>query len=227
MVLFITIIRTALGLLMSISSIYGLFYDAFLKRRKPMAFKKLVFLIIPLIFVSQAQAELPANDKLKALKASAEAAMSNYKQIHLKEGKCLEVKREEVKANGGHVQIGDCGIGTNQKWMQEEIKIKLANGKWMQEGTKIKLANGKCLQVSGDAKKPGTGVEIWDCNDTPVQVWNYVNGQLKTQENTCLQTAPEDMNKSGAVVQIGTCGDGVNQQWVFDDKPSQNKSNTP
>lgn len=169
-----------------------------------MGFNKLIVLIVILIFTSQAQAALPDKDKLKALKANAEAEMANYKQIRLQQGKCLEVSRDQVKVNGGRVQLGDCGIGAHQKWMPEVTST----------GTRIKLANEKCLQVSGDVNVPGTTVVIWDCNNSPAQSWNYVNGQLRTQANTCMQTAPDQINTVGAAVQIGVCGEGANQQWV-------------
>lgn len=164
-----------------------------------MSFKPLLMLLLALMFVSPAQADLPSKEKLKALKAKVEQEMAKYFRIQNGGGKCLEVVREQAKANGGQVRVWDCDIGAHQKWTLD--------------GTQVKLANKMCLQTMGDAKVVGTGIQIWACSGAPTQVWNYVNGQLQTPAKTCLQVLPNEVNNNGALVQLGACAPGPHQQW--------------
>lgn len=38
----------------------------------------------------------------------------------------------------------------------------------------IRLANGKCLDVKGAGTAPLTRVQLWNCNDTVAQLWQWV-----------------------------------------------------
>ncbi|PPF76596.1 glucose dehydrogenase [Subtercola sp. Z020] len=76
------------------------------------------------------------------------------------------------------------------------------------------VPSGRCLDVTGNVQTPGTGVNIYDCNNQANQSWTFSTAsELKTFADTrCLDVASH-ATTSPAKAQIYTCNGGANQQW--------------
>ncbi|KAJ3511090.1 hypothetical protein NLJ89_g4297 [Agrocybe chaxingu] len=75
----------------------------------------------------------------------------------------------------------------------------------------------KCLDVRGAVFQNGTPVQIYDCNGTPAQNWDYTRGSTKVQlrgTNFCLDAGSSPDN--GVRMKIWTCYSGLAaQQWYY------------
>jgi hypothetical protein len=68
------------------------------------------------------------------------------------------------------IDVGDT-LGLNS------LCLNLANGVFTIDGNAIapiRLANGKCLDVKGAGTAPLTRVQLWSCNNTVAQLWQWV-----------------------------------------------------
>jgi beta-glucosidase len=74
---------------------------------------------------------------------------------------------------------------------------------------------GMCLDVAGAGTANGTLVDLYTCNGTGAQQWQpQSNGELVNPESgKCLDDT--GFGGSGTQVQIWSCADGSNQQWVL------------
>lgn len=87
--------------------------------------------------------------------------------------------------------------------------------------------NGKCLDADADTlPNDGTRVQLWDCNGTTQQGWNYEfvdNTRLVIHvqwSNKCLEEAPGGGN--GTPIQIWGCGYWSQQLWTMYFFPADN-----
>ncbi|GID26194.1 ricin-type beta-trefoil lectin domain protein [Paractinoplanes brasiliensis] len=78
----------------------------------------------------------------------------------------------------------------------------------------ISNLNGKCLDVPNGNFSDGVRVQMWTCNGTAAQRWNFVNGTLQTSNNKCLDIA-WGSTANGAVIQIANCSGNPAQQFVL------------
>ncbi|RFA07186.1 glucose dehydrogenase [Subtercola boreus] len=78
----------------------------------------------------------------------------------------------------------------------------------------LSTPSGRCLDVTGNVATPGTGMNIYDCNNQPNQGWTFSTaGELKAFGDTrCLDVASH-VTTSPARAQIYTCNGGANQKW--------------
>ncbi|WP_029292061.1 RICIN domain-containing protein [Cellulomonas sp. HZM] len=110
----------------------------------------------------------------------------------------------------------------NPAWFRGEISL----GTWVWYG-QVKL-NGTslCLDVVSRLNDDGTGVQVYDCNKTPAQVWTFnPNGTVKVYQSVGQWNATDnptprclDINASSQAndvqMQIWSCGTSqANQTW--------------
>jgi streptogrisin C len=78
----------------------------------------------------------------------------------------------------------------------------------------ISNLNGKCLDVPNGNFSDGVLVQMWGCNNSAAQKWNFVNGTLQTSNNKCLDVA-WGSTANGAAIQIVGCSGNPAQQFVL------------
>ena len=80
---------------------------------------------------------------------------------------CLDVEGQGT-ANGSAFGVFSCNSATNQ-----QVKIVAVKG-----GYNIKpvhaLSSDMCIDVNSASSDIGTLVQLWECNGTPAQVFNFV-----------------------------------------------------
>jgi streptogrisin C len=74
--------------------------------------------------------------------------------------------------------------------------------------------NNRCIDVPNGNFSDGVLVQMWGCNNTPAQKWNFVNGTLQTSNNKCLDV-PWGSTASGVILQIVGCNGNPAQQFVL------------
>jgi hypothetical protein len=75
--------------------------------------------------------------------------------------------------------------------------------------------NNKCVDVLDASSTNGTRVQLWDCNGTNAQQWQFrADGTVRPDFNTnkCLDL-PGWNTADGTPIQIYDCNGGTNQQW--------------
>jgi len=60
----------------------------------------------------------------------------------------------------------------------------------------------------------GVPLQMWGCNGSAAQKWNFVNGTLQTSNNKCMDVAGGS-TASGTVIQIANCSGNPAQQFVL------------
>jgi streptogrisin C len=78
----------------------------------------------------------------------------------------------------------------------------------------ISSLNNKCLDVPNGNFADGVRVQMWNCNGSAAQRWNFVNGTLQTSNNKCLDVA-WGSTANGAAIQIVGCSGNPAQQFVL------------
>ncbi|GAA3915134.1 ricin-type beta-trefoil lectin domain protein [Actinoplanes auranticolor] len=78
----------------------------------------------------------------------------------------------------------------------------------------VSSLNSKCIDVPNANFADGVGLQMWTCNNTAAQKWNFVNGTLQTSNNKCMDVA-WGSTANGAVIQIVTCSGNAAQQFVL------------
>jgi streptogrisin C len=78
----------------------------------------------------------------------------------------------------------------------------------------ISSLNSKCIDVPNANFADGVPLQMWGCNNTAAQKWNFVNGTLQTSNNKCMDVA-WGSTANGAVIQIVTCSGNPAQQFVL------------
>ncbi|KAF5362371.1 hypothetical protein D9756_002811 [Leucocoprinus leucothites] len=78
-------------------------------------------------------------------------------------------------------------------------------------------ASTKCLEVRGDVRENGTPVQIFDCNNSPAQLWQLNVGltAVRLANSTfCLDASATPVN--GTAMKIWECFDNLPaQQWFL------------
>jgi streptogrisin C len=78
----------------------------------------------------------------------------------------------------------------------------------------ISNLNSKCIDVPNANFADGVALQMWTCNNSAAQKWNFVNGTLQTSNNKCMDVA-WGSTANGAVIQIVNCSGNAAQQFVL------------
>ena len=71
---------------------------------------------------------------------------------------------------------------------------------------------GLCLDDNADSTTNGNKVDIYTCNGTTAQVWQYTNGALENN-GSCLDIVGNGSTADGTLVDLWSCNGGNNQVW--------------
>jgi streptogrisin C len=74
--------------------------------------------------------------------------------------------------------------------------------------------NNRCIDVPNANFSDGVLLQMWGCNGTAAQKWNFVNGTLQSSNNKCMDI-PWGSTANGTVIQIVTCNGNPAQQFVL------------
>ena len=78
----------------------------------------------------------------------------------------------------------------------------------------VSSPSGRCLDVKGNVDTPGTGLEIWDCNDQANQAFEFTAaGELRTMNGTRCVDAYDTRTAPGAPAVIRECDGRATQVW--------------
>jgi alpha-N-acetylglucosaminidase len=72
---------------------------------------------------------------------------------------------------------------------------------------------GACVDITGGSQVPGTGVQLYTCNNTAAQSWSLPGDKSVHALNLCLD-ARNGGTSPGTVVQVWTCNGTAAQQWT-------------
>ncbi len=72
--------------------------------------------------------------------------------------------------------------------------------------------SGLCLDDANDSNANGNKVDIYTCNGTAAQVWQYANGTVQNN-GSCLDVVGNTSTADGTLVDLWSCNGGANQQW--------------
>ncbi|WP_370076901.1 ricin-type beta-trefoil lectin domain protein [Streptacidiphilus sp. MAP12-16] len=80
-------------------------------------------------------------------------------------------------------------------------------------GPVASAVSGKCLDDFNASAAPGATVDLWSCNGSAAQWWNwsFVGGTLRVN-GLCLDVTGGN-TAAGTPVELWTCNGGANQQW--------------
>ncbi len=74
--------------------------------------------------------------------------------------------------------------------------------------------NNKCLDVPGFNFTDGQHLDVWDCNNSSNQNWEFIGGTVRTQNNLCADAAGAGTT-NGTPIQIATCSGNPAQQFTL------------
>jgi lysophospholipase L1-like esterase len=109
-------------------------------------------------------------------------------------GMCIQ----NDNASGGSADVSACGSAATQQWNIN--------------GTNV-VNNDLCLDIVGAGIANKTLVDMYHCNGTANQVWNYTNGTLVNPASGRCLDDPHNSTSNGTQLQIYDCNGGANQQW--------------
>lgn len=120
-------------------------------------------------------------------------------------GKCLDVSDSEQKVRG-RVQVWDCNNSRNQLWYHDTYG-------------RLVHASGLCLDVLSGNFTDGQSVILYDCHGARNELWDGVEflqwGRYESgRTGHCLDVHWPERYMNGGRVQIWTCLNGENQQWL-------------
>jgi hypothetical protein len=74
--------------------------------------------------------------------------------------------------------------------------------------------NGKCMDVKGSGKTNGTIIQLYTCNDSAAQKFEYYtdNSWRNVNSGLCIDI-PSSNRNDGAKLTTWTCNGGGNQKW--------------
>ncbi|MEU3505476.1 ricin-type beta-trefoil lectin domain protein, partial [Streptomyces hundungensis] len=144
-------------------------------------------------------------------------------QVHAAQGKCLDVEGGST-ANGAAVQLWTCNGSSAQNWQLtfDGSHYQLRNS----SGPGINLL-AKCLDVAGGKTDDRTKIQVYTCNSTPAQQWDFNLRATSPLKNVgadkCLDLNTFDNGKDSW---LWRCNGTASQQ--FDVKPTgHNNSDQP
>jgi streptogrisin C len=117
---------------------------------------------------------------------------------------------------------GGCGSGNPQTWFQPVNPILSAYGLTLTTtgggggggNALVSRWNGKCIDVPNGNFADGVQLQMWNCNGSAAQRFEFVNGTLRTGNNKCMDVAWGSRD-NGAVIQIVGCSGNPAQQFVL------------
>ncbi|MEV5950625.1 ricin-type beta-trefoil lectin domain protein [Streptomyces sp. NPDC051993] len=136
-------------------------------------------------------------------------------QVHAAQGKCLDVEGGS-RANGAAVQLWTCNGSSAQNWQLifDGSHYGLRNS----SGPGIDLL-AKCLDVAGGKTDDRTKIQVYTCNSTPAQQWDFNLRATSPLKNVgagkCLDLNTFDNGKDSW---LWRCNGTASQQ--FDVKPT-------
>jgi Glycosyl hydrolase family 59/Ricin-type beta-trefoil lectin domain len=71
---------------------------------------------------------------------------------------------------------------------------------------------GMCLDDANDSTTNGNVIDIYTCNGTAAQVWQYSNGAVENN-GKCLDVVGNTSTADGTLVDLWDCNGGNNQDW--------------
>ncbi|MFK0180199.1 ricin-type beta-trefoil lectin domain protein [Streptomyces xanthochromogenes] len=144
-------------------------------------------------------------------------------QVHAAQGKCLDVEGGS-RANGAAVQLWTCNGSSAQNWQLifDGSHYGLRNS----SGPGIDLL-AKCLDVAGGKTDDRTKIQVYTCNSSPAQQWDFNLRATSPLKNVgagkCLDLNTFDNGKDSW---LWRCNGTASQQ--FDVKPTgHNNSDQP
>ncbi|MFB9904218.1 ricin-type beta-trefoil lectin domain protein [Allokutzneria oryzae] len=105
-------------------------------------------------------------------------------------------------ADGGALQIQDCGTRADQVWRFSEDRGRSGM---------LATTTGQCLDVAdNDSRK--LSVAVWSCNGTMAQVWALAGDATVRNGSRCLDITG-GATAAGTAVALATCTAGSGQKW--------------
>jgi hypothetical protein len=110
-------------------------------------------------------------------------------------GQCVDVQGEDSGVGGAPVDLRSC-------------QPDAADQRWEYTASDTLLTLGRCLDIVNNDTAPGSGLELWDCNGVPGEVWvTQPDGSLLNPNSGLCLTAP-----GGGRLQVGQCRAGAAAQ---------------
>jgi len=82
-------------------------------------------------------------------------------------------------------------------------------------GTIYMVGTNFCLDDPGSSNTPGTLVDLWQCNGTSAQQWQYNGYALWNEASDMCLDDPGWSGQPGQALQLWNCNGGENQQWPW------------
>jgi hypothetical protein len=73
---------------------------------------------------------------------------------------------------------------------------------------------GKCADDNAGSGANGTKVQLWDCNGSAAQQWQWTSGNAALQISGKCMDVNGEATANGTLVQLWDCTGGANQQWI-------------
>ncbi|WP_285686223.1 RICIN domain-containing protein [Actinoplanes sp. NBRC 103695] len=73
---------------------------------------------------------------------------------------------------------------------------------------------GRCIDVPGANFEAGVQLQVWGCDDTDAQRWEYGDREARTSNNLCMDVAGGSRD-NGTAVQLAICNGSPAQKWVL------------
>lgn len=129
-------------------------------------------------------------------------AVSQYKEVALGNGKCLDVQGDARK-DRAPVRVWECNGTPNQQFVHV--------------GNQLINARGLCVDAARPTMdKNGGAVMLWRCHGGVNQRWSHLNtGQLRNGGGKCMDADAPTQNRNGGKVHLWECQRGDNQRWAF------------
>ncbi|SDX97298.1 Beta-glucanase, GH16 family [Micromonospora pattaloongensis] len=103
-----------------------------------------------------------------------------------------------------------------QQMVLDYVRVSSYDGGGGGGGTTGRITGygGKCVDVAGANTANGTAVQLWDCNGSAAQNWNWASDGSVRALGKCMDvTAGSTAN--GAQVQLYDCNGSGAQKWTF------------
>jgi hypothetical protein len=119
-------------------------------------------------------------------------------------------------ATDGTYQTGQAGIGVVGYQTDQFDNLDITPGAGgigtYSAGPIASGESGMCLDDANDSATNGNKVDIYTCNGTLAQVWQYTNGAIENN-GSCLDVVGNTSTADGTLVDLWSCNGGLNQVW--------------
>ena len=117
---------------------------------------------------------------------------------------CVETQGSGEGTIGTRMKIQRCRPNGNRQW------------RWDSKGNLYTLGNNGdilCLDVAGGVARAGNYVQLWGCNGTSAQRFQFGGGEVRfNYSNMCLDV-PGNSKRNDTPLQIWTCNGTAAQKW--------------